>query len=97
MSGAPSEAPKGPWWKEVTQPFVDLVHAPRALWGINLTYFLEGLVYFGMLGYLAMFFNEAVGLDDIWAGLNVGVLTFGITFSMFFFGGLADKFGVRRR
>ncbi len=96
MSDAAPDAPKGPWWKEVTQPFVDLVHAPRALWGINLTYFLEGLVYFGMLGYLAMFFNEAVGLDDVWAGLNVGVLTFGITFSMFFFGGLADKWGVRK-
>jgi proton-dependent oligopeptide transporter, POT family len=95
MSDASTDAPKGPWWKEVTQPFVDLVHAPRALWGINLTYFLEGLVYFGMLGYLAMFFNEAVGLDDVWAGLNVGVLTFGITFSMFFFGGLSDKWGVR--
>jgi MFS family permease len=95
MSGAAPEAPNGPWWKEVTQPFIDLVHAPRALWGINLTYFLEGLVYFGMLGYLAMFFNEAVGLDDVWAGLNVGVLTFGITFSMFFFGGLSDKWGVR--
>lgn len=95
MSGVPSDTPKGPWWKELTQPFVDLVHAPRALWGINLSYFLEGLVYFGILGYLAMFFNEAVGLDDVWAGRMVGVLTWGITLSMFFFGGLADKWGVR--
>jgi len=90
-----SKAPAGPWWRELTQPFVDLIHAPRALWGVNLSYFLEGLVYFGMLGYLAMFFNEAVGLDDVWAGRMVGVLTWGITFSMFLFGGLADKWGVR--
>ncbi len=95
MAAGTPDAPKGPWWQEITQPFVDLVRAPRALWGINLSYFLEGLVYFGMLGYLAMFFNESVGLDDRAAGINVGVLTFGITFSMFLFGGLADKWGVR--
>lgn len=81
--------------KELVQPFVDLVKAPRALWGINVTYFLEGLVYFGMLGYLAMFFNEYVGLDDVKAGWMVGVLTYGITFSMFIFGSVADKYGVR--
>jgi MFS family permease len=81
--------------KELTQPFVDLVRAPRALWGVNVSYVLEGLVYFGMLGYLAMFFNESVGLDDIWAGRMVGVLTYGITFAMFLFGGLADRYGVR--
>ncbi len=81
--------------REMTQPFIDLVHAPRALWGINVTYFLEGLVYFGMLGYLAMYFNESVGLGDVEAGWMVGVLTYGITFSMFLFGGVADKHGVR--
>lgn len=95
MAETESDAPKGPWWKEITQPFVDLIHAPRALWGINLSYFLEGLVYFGMLGYLAMFFNESVGLGDVAAGINVGVLTFGITLSMFFLGGVADRRGVR--
>jgi len=83
-------------WKELTQPFVDLAHAPRALWGINLPYFLEGLVYFGILGYLAMYFNKHVGLDDHLSDIMVGVLTWGITFSMFLFGGLADRFGVRR-
>jgi POT family proton-dependent oligopeptide transporter len=89
------DAPKGPWWREVTQPFVDLVHAPRALWGVNVTYLLEGLCYFGVLGYLAMYFNQYVGMTDEWAGPMVGVLTWGITFSMFLFGGLADKWGVR--
>jgi len=83
-------------WKEIVQPFIDLVRAPRALWGINLPYFLEGFVYFGIVGYLAMYFNEYVGLSDEWAGPMVGALTYGITFSMFFFGGLADKWGVRR-
>ncbi len=82
--------------REITQPFVDLVHAPRALWGINLPYFFEGLVYFGILGYLAMYFMESVGLDDHLADIMVGVLTWGITFSMFLFGGLADRWGVRR-
>jgi proton-dependent oligopeptide transporter, POT family len=81
--------------RELVQPFVDLVYAPRALWGINFPYFLEGMVYFGILQYLAMYFNDYVGLDDIWAGRMVGMLTAGITISMFLFGGLVDKWGVR--
>lgn len=81
--------------REIAQPFIDLLHAPRALWGINLAYVIEGMVYFGMLTYLAMFFNEFVGLDDVWAGRMVGVLTAGITIAMFFLGSVADKWGVR--
>ncbi len=81
--------------REIVQPFIDLVHASRALWGVNLGNLIEGLVYFGILNYLAMYFNEYVGLNDVWAGWMVGVLTAGITISMFFFGGLADKWGVR--
>ncbi|MBI5532436.1 MAG: MFS transporter [Deltaproteobacteria bacterium] len=81
--------------KEIVQPFIDLVHAPRALWGINVGYLIEGFVYFGMLTYLAMYFNKYAGLDDVWAGRMVGVLTWGITLSMVFMGGLADKWGVR--
>ena len=82
--------------REIIQPFIDLVHAPRALWGINLAYVIEGMVYFGMLSYLAMYFNQYVGLDDVSAGLMVGVLTWGITLAMFFLGGRADKWGVRK-
>ncbi|MBI5511938.1 MAG: MFS transporter [Deltaproteobacteria bacterium] len=89
-----TEAKKHPL-REILDPFIDLAHAPRALWGINFPYFLEGFVYFGMLGYLAMFFNQSVGLGDTEAGPMVGVLTWGITFAMFLFGGLADKWGVR--
>jgi len=81
--------------KEITQPFIDLVHAPRALWAININYLLEGFVYFGMVIYLAMYFNKYVGLDDQHAGWMVGVLTSGITISMLIFGGRVDKWGVR--
>ena len=96
---APTDAPKNPL-KEIVQPFIDLVHAPRALWGVNLAYVLEGTAYFGVLSYLAIYFSDdvfrGVPNPDVPAGLMVGVLTAGITLSMFFLGFVADKFGVRR-
>src|SRR5262245_627721 len=81
--------------REITQPFVDFVRAPRALWGVNLPYLLEGFVYFGMVSYLAMYFNEYIKLDDLSAGQMVGVLTAGITVAMCFLGSVADRRGVR--
>ncbi len=85
--------------REITQPFVDLVHAPRALWGINLAYVIEGMVYFGMLGYLAIYFSDFVfqGVEhaDERSHNSVMVLTAGITIAMFFLGAVADKWGVR--
>jgi MFS family permease len=94
METAAEQPAKSPL-REIVQPFIDVVRAPRALWGVNLSYLLEGMVYFGVVGYLAMYFNQYVGLSDVSAGVMVGALTWGITFSMFLFGGLADKWGVR--
>ncbi len=94
MATPGEQAAKNPL-REIVQPFIDVVHAPRALWGVNLSYLLEGFVYFGVVGYLAMYFNLYVGLNDVWAGRMTGVLTWGITLAMFMFGGLADKWGVR--
>ena len=82
--------------KEITQPFKDLVRASRVLWGVNISYFLEGLVYFGMLGLLAIYFNRYAGLDDIAADQMVGILTAGITLSMLFLGATVDIIGVRK-
>ena len=81
--------------KELVDPFIAFARAPRALWGVNLTYFLEGLSYFGILTLLAIYFNRGVGLDDAQAGWIVGAFTGGITLAMFFFGELADRWGVR--
>ena len=83
-------------FREITQPFIDLFHASRALWGINLSYVLEGLTYFGVVSLLAIYFNDFIGLDDIRAGQMVGVLTAGITLSMLFFGATVDLVGPRK-
>jgi POT family proton-dependent oligopeptide transporter len=82
--------------REIIDPFINLVKAPRALWGINLSYVLEGLLYFGVLSLLAIYFNEYIGLDDINAGIMVGVLTWGITLAMLFLGATVDWIGVRK-
>jgi hypothetical protein len=42
-------------YREVTQPFKDLFKASRALWGINISYLLEGLTYFGVVGLLVIY------------------------------------------
>lgn len=93
-TGGGEQPPKSPL-QEIVQPFIDLVRAPRALWGINAAYLLEGFCYFGILQYLAMYFVQYAGLDDIWSQRSKMVLTAGITIAMFFFGGRADKWGVR--
>ncbi len=82
--------------KEITQPFKDLFHTSRALFGLNLSYLIEGFTYFGVLGYLTLYFNEYVGLNDINAGQMVGVLTAGITLSMLFLGATVDWIGLRK-
>lgn len=81
---------------EVVQPFKDLIRAPRVLWGLNVTYLLEGITYFGVVGLLAIFFNDYIKLNDIDAGHMVGVLTAGITLSMLFLGATVDIIGLRK-
>lgn len=82
--------------KEITDPFLNLFKVSRALWGVNVSYLLEGLVYFGVLTLLAMYFNDYVGLDDAGAGRMVGVLTAGITLAMLVLGATVDLVGVRK-
>jgi len=81
---------------DIISPFRDLRIAPRALWGVHLSYTLEGLTYFGVVGLLAIFFNEYIHLDDISAGQMVGFQTAGITLAMLFLGATVDIIGVRR-
>jgi proton-dependent oligopeptide transporter, POT family len=82
--------------REITQPFIDLFHASRALWGVNVSYVLEGMTYFGVVGLLAIYFNDYIGLDDISAGHMVAFQTAGITLSMLFFGATVDLVGPRK-
>jgi len=81
---------------DLTQPFIDLAHTSRALLGLNISYVLEGLTYFGVLSLLAIFFNDFIGLNDVDAGFMVAILTGGITLSMLLLGATVDLIGVRK-
>ncbi len=83
-------------FREVTQPFKDLFKSSQAMWGLNISYLLEGLTYFGVLSLLAIYFNNYAGLNDIHADQMVGILTAGITLSMLFLGATVDLIGVRK-
>jgi MFS family permease len=82
--------------KELGETIVAFVKAPRALWGINIPYILEGLVYFGILTILGKFCSENAALSDLHSGWVYGGVTGGITFFMLILGGVSDKLGLRR-
>ena len=81
---------------ELKTTFRAFFKAPRALWGINVAYVIEGLVYFGILTILGKYCSENVGLSDLYSGWVYGGVTGGITFAMLLLGGVSDKIGVRR-
>ncbi len=83
-------------FKELGETFVAFVKAPKALWGINVPYIIEGLVYFGILTILGKYCSENVQLTDPQAGWVYSFVTGGITFAMLVLGGVSDKIGVRR-
>ncbi len=43
---------------ELKETSLTFIHAPKALWGINVPYILEGLVYFGILTILGKYSSE---------------------------------------
>lgn len=83
-------------FKELKQTVVAFIKAPQALWGINLPYLLEGLVYFGILTELEIFCSANVQLTDPQANWVLSFLTGGITLAMVILGGYSDKIGVRK-
>ncbi len=83
-------------FNELGSTFRAFFKAPRALWGINIPYVLEGLVYFGILTILGKYASENVQLSDLHAGWVYSFVTGGITFAMLILGGLSDKLGIRR-
>lgn len=83
-------------FKELVQPFIDLTRTSKALMGVNLSYLIEGITYFGVIGLLAIFFNNYIGLNDIDAGRMVGLQTAGITLGMLLLGATVDWIGIRK-
>jgi proton-dependent oligopeptide transporter, POT family len=82
--------------KELVQPFIDLGKTSGPLLGLNISYVIEGLTYFGIVGLLALFFNDYIQLNDIDAGRMVGFQTAGITIAMLFLGATVDWIGLRK-
>lgn len=82
--------------KEIVEPFKGLAKTSRSLWGLYLSYVLEGMVYFGILTIFGKYLSENVGLSDMHAGWVYSFFTGGITLSMLFLGGVADRIGVRK-
>ena len=87
---------KSSMFRELVQPFIDLGKTSKPLLGLNISYVIEGLVYFGFVGLLGIFFNEFIKLDDIDAGRMVGFQTAGITIAMLFLGATVDWIGLRK-
>ncbi len=83
-------------FKELRETFVAFFKAPKALWGINVPYIIEGLVYFGILTILGKYSSENLSLKDSQASLIYSFVTGGITFAMLILGGYSDKLGVRK-
>jgi MFS family permease len=83
-------------FRELGSTAVAFIKAPKALWGINIPYVIEGLVYFGILTILGKYCSENVSLSDIHAGWVYSAVTAGITLAMLFLGGVSDKIGVRQ-
>ena len=54
------------------------------------------MTYFGIIGLLAIYFNDFIGLNDLDAGRMVGILTGGITLAMLLLGATVDIVGVRK-
>ncbi len=79
---------------ELGTTLIAFLKAPKALWGVNIPFVIEGLVYFGILTVLGKYCSENVGLSDLHAGWVYSVVTAGITFAMLFLGGVCDKIGV---
>ncbi|MBM4370400.1 MAG: MFS transporter [Deltaproteobacteria bacterium] len=82
--------------REIVDPFRSLAGSSQALWALYISYWLEGLVYFGVLTVLGKYLSEAVALPDLHAGWVYSAFTGGITLAMLFLGGVADRLGVRR-
>lgn len=83
-------------FRELGETFKAFFTAPKALWGINLPYFLEGIVYFGILTEMVIFLSQNMELTDPQATWVLSFLTGGITLAMVILGGVADKFGIRK-
>jgi len=81
---------------EITDTVHAFIRSPRALWGVNVPYFIEGIAYFGVLTLLMKYLSENVALGDVKAGVVVSLFTGGITFAMFFLGEVGDRYGLRR-
>ena len=81
---------------EIISPFTGLFKTSTAQKAVNFVYLIQGLIYFGTLTLLIMYFNKYIGLNDIQSSHMVGFLTAGITLGMLVLGATVDWIGIRK-
>lgn len=68
---------------------------PRGFWLINLSNFLDGMCYFGILAPLTLFLEHRLGMNDVGAGWVVSIYTGLVTLFMVSGGMICDRKGAR--
>lgn len=80
----------------ITEDLRALLNGPRDLWLIYLATLFEYLGVFSFLQTLPLWLSDDYGMSDETAGWWAATFSLLVTLFMFFAGGLADTFGVRR-
>lgn len=76
--------------------FKVLKTASKDFWLINAIQFFDGLAYFSMITIFSMYLSTNIGMDDVDAGIWVGIFSLYITAFTFAVGSICDIIGIKK-